>query len=176
MQRQQPAPNPDAYVGALTGGRGECVRELRTAVRKAAALDEVIKWGHLVYFSGGPVLLIRAEEARVLFAFWRGKRLIDLEPRLKASGKHELATLELREGMKVAPSVVRRLVQQAVELNQSLGDPTAAAKKTEKKPVRKSPASKKTAGKSSSSASVTKGTGARKPASAKRAAKKRPSE
>src|SRR5690606_36845288 len=38
----------------------------------AAPLDESIKWGHLVYQSNGPVLLIRAEARRVLFGFWRG--------------------------------------------------------------------------------------------------------
>ena len=45
------------------------------AVLSAAEFDEVIKWGHLVYFSNGPVLLIRAEANRVLFGFWRGQRL-----------------------------------------------------------------------------------------------------
>ena len=43
-----------------------------------------MKWGHLVYLSNGPVLLIRAEEKRVLFGFWRGKRLREIAPRLKA--------------------------------------------------------------------------------------------
>ena len=34
--------------------------------------------GALVYFSNGPVLLIRAEDERVLFGFWRGQRLASL--------------------------------------------------------------------------------------------------
>jgi hypothetical protein len=45
------------------------------------------------------VLLIRAEDARVLFGFWRGKLLRAIEPRLKPGGKYEMATLELREAM-----------------------------------------------------------------------------
>ena len=76
----------------------------------------------------GPVLLIRAEEQRVLFGFWRGKRLQDIEPRLKPSGKYEMATLELREGMSVSAAIVRRLTKQAIKLNKSLGDPRDAAK------------------------------------------------
>jgi len=67
-----------------------------------------VKWGHLVYLSNGPVLLIRAEENRVLFGFWRGQRLSAIEPRLKRGGKYEMATLELREGMTINPATARR--------------------------------------------------------------------
>ena len=65
----------------------------------------------------------------MLFGFWRGRRLREIEPRLKASGKYELATLELREGDAVASKTARRLVKEAVSLNQQLGNPTDAAKK-----------------------------------------------
>ena len=129
MRKMPPAASPDAYVAALTGWRRECVEELRAAVRKAAALEEVIKWGHIVYFSTGPVLLIRAEEQRVLFGFWRGQRLQKIEPRLKGGGKYEMATLELREGMSIKPTVARRLAKEAVALNKSIGDPTKISKK-----------------------------------------------
>lgn len=63
-----PAASPDAYVEALDGWRLKIVKTLRSAVRAAPALEEVVKWGHLVYLANGPVLLIRAEESRVLFA------------------------------------------------------------------------------------------------------------
>lgn len=129
MRKVPPAANPDAYVDALTGWRRACVEELRAAVRKAAKLEEVIKWGHLVYFSNGPVLLIRAEEQRVLFGFWRGQRLQEIEPRLKGGGKYEMASLELREGMSIKPTVARRLAKEAVALNKSIGDPTKITKK-----------------------------------------------
>jgi hypothetical protein len=129
MRKVPPAANPDAYVDALTGWRRACVEDLRAAVRKAAKLEEVIKWGHLVYFSNGPVLLIRAEEERVLFGFWRGQRLQEIEPRLKGGGKYEMATLELREGMSIKPTVARRLAKEAVALNKSIGDPTKITRK-----------------------------------------------
>lgn len=127
MKKTKSAADPDAYVAALDGWRRECVESLRAAVRAAAPLDEVIKWGHLVYLSNGPVLLIRAEEERVLFGFWRGQRLLEIEPRLKPGGKYEMATLELREGAAVEPAVVRRLTKQAAVLNRRLGDPRNAA-------------------------------------------------
>jgi hypothetical protein len=128
MKKVPPAENPDAYVAALDGWRRDLVEKLRKTVRAAAELEEVIKWSHLVYFHNGPVLLIRAEEERVLFGFWRGKRLIEIEPRLKPGGKFELATVDLREGMTIKPAIVRQLTKEAVALNQKLGDPTKAAK------------------------------------------------
>lgn len=129
MKKTVPATSPDAYVAALDGWKRECVRTLRKEVRGSAQLVEVIKWGHLVYLLEGPVLLIRAEEARVLFGFWHGKRLREIEPRLKPGGKYEMATVELREGDSIERAVVRKLVRQAVALYGSLGDPTLAAMK-----------------------------------------------
>ena len=119
------ATSPDAYVAALSGWQRTLVEQLRRDVQAAATLDERIKWTHLVYFSNGPLLLIRAEEKRVLFGFWRGKRLREIAPRLKAGGKYELATWELREGDSVDPALVTKLVQEAVRLNAQLGDPAA---------------------------------------------------
>ncbi len=128
MKKLPAAANPDAYVEALDDWRRELVESLRSGVRAAATLEEVVKWGHLVYLSNGPVLLIRAEEERVLFGFWRGQRLLEIEPRLKRGGKYEMATLELREGMTIKPTIIRRLTREAVKLNQTLGDPTDIAK------------------------------------------------
>jgi hypothetical protein len=124
MKKSVPAANPDAYVATLKGWQQQCVASLRATVRSSAKLEEVVKWGHLVYLSNGPVLLIRAEEERVLFGFWRGQRLRDIEKRLKPGGKYEMATLELRENTSIKPSVVRRLTKEAVALNATLGNPT----------------------------------------------------
>lgn len=124
MKKAVPAANPDAYVAALTGWRRTRVQELRAAIRSAARLDEVIKWGNVVYLGNGPVLMIRAEGERVLLGFWRGQRLRQIEPRLRPGGKYEMATLELRSGDRIAPATVRRLTTAAVELDTELGDPT----------------------------------------------------
>jgi len=129
MKKTIPAANPDAYLSSLSGWHKACVESLRAAATGAARTEEMIKWGHLVYQSNGPVFLIRAEEHRVLFGFWRGQRLRELEPRLKPGGKYEMATIELREGDSLPPDVVRRLVKAAVGLNQELGDPTDIGKK-----------------------------------------------
>ncbi|MCE9607668.1 MAG: DUF1801 domain-containing protein [Planctomycetia bacterium] len=124
MKKSVPSANPDAYVAALDGWRRVMVEKLRASVMASAKLTETIKWGHLVYLSHGPVLLIRAEEQRVLLGFWRGKRLQEIEERLKPGGKYEMATLVLQEDDDVAPKTVKRLVKAAIELNETFGDPT----------------------------------------------------
>jgi len=128
LRKSIPAANPNAYVAELSGWQRACVEHLRKSICNASILEEVIKWGNLVYLSNGPVLLIRTEEQRVLLGFWRGARLRSMEPRLKPGGKYEMATLELREGMTISTAKVRRLTREAVALNKSLGNPTDIAK------------------------------------------------
>jgi len=122
MKRGPVAPNPDAYVEALDGWRRRTVEQLRGRVLEFEELSETIKWGHLVYMIRGPVLLIRAEEARVLFGFWKGKRLGEIEPRLRPGGKYELATADLREGDRIADDTVRELVRSAIEFEGAPGE------------------------------------------------------
>ena len=124
MMKSPPAKSPDAYVEALSGWRRRLVATLRGAVLASGKVEERIKWGHLVYLSNGPVLLIRAEEKRVLFGFWRGKRLRSLHGRLKASGKYEMATIALTDGDTLTAADAKRLAKAAIGLNRELGDPT----------------------------------------------------
>ena len=129
MKKSRPAASPDAYVAALRGWRRACVETLRKSVLAAAPLEEVIKWRNILYLSNGPVLMIRAEPSRVLFGFWRGQRLLDIEPGLKPGGKYEMATLELREGAKLSPARIKKLTAAAVGLNARLGNPAVAVTK-----------------------------------------------
>ncbi len=123
MQKSAPALDPDAYLTSLSGWQQRYVQALRAETLAAAPLSETLKWGHLVYHSNGPVLLIRAEPQRVLFGFWRGQRLRAIEPRLRPGGKYEMATLALLEDTPLERSVVARLVREAVALNGVMGDP-----------------------------------------------------
>jgi len=119
------AETPDAYIESFSGWQKSYAAALRAEVRVAApAAQERLKWGHIVYLLNGPVLLIRAEPARVLFGFWHGKRLRHIEPRLKPGGKYEMATLELVEGTPLVRLTVAQLVKEAAALNASLGNPT----------------------------------------------------
>jgi len=123
------ATTPDGYMAALGGWQRARVETLRGQVRRAVpAFEERLKWGHLVYFLDGPALLIRAEPTRVLFGFWRGQRIVDIEPRLTPGGKYEMATLVLVEDTKLAAARAVALARAAAALNRELGDPTAMAR------------------------------------------------
>ena len=124
MQKTIPAANPDAYIASLSGWQQRYAAALRAAVHEAGGLRETVKWGHLVYFSNGPVMLIRAEEQRVLLGFWRGQRLRGIDARLKPGGKYEMATLVLVEDTPLERSTVLLLIEEARALNAALGDPT----------------------------------------------------
>ncbi|MDM7923146.1 MAG: DUF1801 domain-containing protein [Pyrinomonadaceae bacterium] len=129
MKKMQAAASPNDYVASLSGWQLKAVKKLRTAVRSAGSLEETIKWGHLVYICNGPVLLIRAEDERVLFGFWRGKHLTQIEQRLKPSGKYNMATLILHESTRLTREVAMRLAEEAIRLNKELGDPTKVPKR-----------------------------------------------
>lgn len=116
---------PGEFVAALDGWRLDLVMLLRAAINAGGAFSEQIKWGNLVFASNGLAILIRAEEHRVLLGFWRGKRLTDIEPRIKASGKYELGNIVLFEGDTIDAAQVARLAAAAADLNRTLGDPTA---------------------------------------------------
>lgn len=127
MQKQPVFDSPDAYVQSITGWQRPRVDALRALALATPGLEERVKWGHLVYLSNGPALLIRAEPTRLLLGFWRGQRLHGFEPRLKAGGKFEMATLAFTAATPLERSVAEQLMRQAVLLNATLGDPTKAA-------------------------------------------------
>ncbi|TDP72735.1 DUF1801 domain-containing protein [Roseateles toxinivorans] len=123
------ATTPDEYIACLAGWQKSFAEALRDTVHATAPeLQERLKLGHLVYINNGPVLIIRAEPTRVLFAFFRGKRLWHIEPRLKPGGKYELATLELRPDTPLLRETVVQLVEEAARLNLAVGDPTKASR------------------------------------------------
>jgi hypothetical protein len=125
---QASARTPDEYMACLTDWQRAYARALRSvALTTVPQVEERLRWGHLVYFMHGPVLLIRVEPQRILFGFWRGQRLRHIEPRLQPGGKYEMATLELLRDTPLEKATVQRLVQRACVLNRSLGDPSAAA-------------------------------------------------
>ena len=119
------AASPDAFVEELDGWKRELVEQLRAAVNAGAEFDELIKWGNLVFAHNGLCVLIHVEDHRVVFGFFRGKRLTALEPRIKASGKYELGNIVFFEGDAIVSGQVERLAREAARMNDDLGDPTA---------------------------------------------------
>ena len=126
MKRSGALPaSPDEYVQSIGGWQRQRVDMLRAVAIAVGQSEETVKWGHLVYIANGPAFLIRAEEHRVLFGFWRGKRLLHIEPRMTGTGKYEMKTLDLREDTPIDRATAERLVREAIRLNQTIGNPTA---------------------------------------------------
>ncbi|MGL3822614.1 DUF1801 domain-containing protein [Sphingopyxis sp. R3-92] len=121
------AETPDAYIASLSGWQRDRAKMMRAAIMGAAPFEETIKWTNLVFMANGPCILIRAEEHRVLLGFWRGKRLRDLDSRIKASGKYELGNLVMTEATEVTSEIVATLAAEAFRLNAELGNPAARA-------------------------------------------------
>ena len=119
------AETPDAYIAALSGWQLERCAMMRAAIMGAAPFEETIKWTNLVFMANGPCILIRAEQHRVLLGFWRGKRLREVDPRIKASGKYELGNLVMTEATEVTAAPVAALAAEAFRLNAELGNPAA---------------------------------------------------
>jgi hypothetical protein len=122
--KMQSYAGPDAFVEAHDGWRRPLVEILRAAILDAAPFEEGVKWGNLVFASNGLAVLIHVEDHRVLLGFWRGKRLREMEPRIKASGKYELGNWTFLEGDVVDAAQVTALAARAARLNAELGDPT----------------------------------------------------
>lgn len=120
--------DPAAFMADLSGWQKPLVEDMRAAIHAGGAFEEVIKWGNLVFASDGLAILIRVEAHRVLLGFWRGKRLREMESRIKASGKYELGNWTFREGDAAEAKQVTRLAAAAAALNAELGDPTAIAR------------------------------------------------
>ena len=123
MKKLEVRLNADEYVASFTGWRRFYVERLRSVAVAIEGVEEAVKWGHLVYECGGPAFLVRVEADRILFGFWRGKRMLGIEPRLKPGGKYEMARMEIRETDSIPEIPVEELMNEAKRLNLELGDP-----------------------------------------------------
>lgn len=123
MRKGEAAADPAEYLARLSGWQRELVIALRAALLSAADFEEAIKWTNVVYLAEGPCILIRSEERRVLLGFWRGKRLVELDPRIKPSGKYELGNIAFGPDTPVDIDRIKALAARAHELNRVLGDP-----------------------------------------------------
>ena len=125
MIKSTAAESPDAYIEALTGWQRNYVEMLRTAFHAGAEFYETIKWTNLLFVSNGPCIVVRAEEHRIIITFFRGKRLAHLDPRIKPSGKFELANFIVKSDPGMDSAVFTHWASTAATFNAELGSPTA---------------------------------------------------
>jgi hypothetical protein len=116
----------DAYVGRLEGWQAEAAERLRQVVREVApSLTESIKWGQPVYEDNGPVCYFRGNADHLTFGFWRGTELDDPDFRLEGEGDR-MKHIKIHAADEVSEELLGGWIRQAIELNQRLGNPTAA--------------------------------------------------
>jgi hypothetical protein len=119
----------DEYAAGLPPAQAEVLAVLRRLVRETAPeLTETVKWGQPVWEHGGPVCWAKGHTRYVNFGFWRGADLADPAGILVGDGER-MRHVSLATAAAVPADVLAALVQDAIRLNATLGDPTKRAKK-----------------------------------------------
>jgi hypothetical protein len=114
----------DAYISSLNDKQADIVSSVRQIVREAAPnADEAIKWAQPVYSSNGPFAYIKAFKNSVNFGFWRGVDLKDPKGLLQGSGD-KMRHIKLTSTDDIDAGAFSDFINQAVQLNQTKGDPT----------------------------------------------------
>ncbi|MCB9764717.1 MAG: DUF1801 domain-containing protein [Alphaproteobacteria bacterium] len=119
-----PKKTVDDYIASLSSDQAAMVTALRALVRQhAPGAEEAVKWSQPTYSLRGPICYIKAHKAHINFGFWWGARLDDPSGLLEGTGE-KMRHVRLQAGDPLDTDALGALVQQAVTLNQSLGDPT----------------------------------------------------
>lgn len=114
----------DGYIASLEPWQAEIVSGVRSIVLQAAPqAEEAIKWAQPVYSQNGPFAYIKGFKNSVNFGFWRGVELTDPGGILTGSGD-KMRHVKLSSSEDIDEEAFIDLIQQAVELNLSKGDPT----------------------------------------------------
>jgi len=114
----------DAYIAGLEDWQAQIVSSVRQIINQAAPeADEAIKWAQPVYSSNGPFAYIKAFKNSVNFGFWRGVDLKDPKGLLEGSGD-KMRHVKLSSTDQIDQAAFSDLINQAVQLNQTKGDPT----------------------------------------------------
>ena len=112
------------YAKGLPPAQGRVVSSLVELVREAAP-DSIgsIKWAQPVFEQNGPFCYIRAFKNHVTFGFWRGVDISSGKGTLESGGK-KMAHVKVRSEREIDRGLFKRMVNEAVELNRTNGDPT----------------------------------------------------
>jgi hypothetical protein len=119
-----PEKTVDNYISQLADWQAAIVSEIRQIILEAAPqAKESIKWAQPVFELNGPFAYIKAFKNSVNFGFWRGVDLQDPSGLLQGSGD-KMRHIKLTGQEDINAQVFSDLIQQAVELNLTKGDPT----------------------------------------------------
>ena len=115
----------DEYVSMQDPWKKEILTKLRAIVKKNAPnTKESIKWAQPVYENDdGPFCFMRAHKNHVNIGFWRGAKMDDPHHLLQGDGV-KMRHIKITQDTKIEETTFGEFIQQAVKLNQQLGNPT----------------------------------------------------
>lgn len=116
--------NVDDWAKKLTGWQADALKIIRALVtRHAPDSTLVMKWGQPVWEQNGPFAWLKPAAKHVSFGFWRGAEMNDPEGHLEGDGDR-MRHLKVTSPGDLKTLPIEGFVKQAVELNDSKGDPT----------------------------------------------------
>lgn len=116
--------NVDEYIASLEGWKADVVAKARQIVLAAAPeATEAIKWSQPVYSTNGPCIYVKAFKDSVNFGFWWGIHLDDPKGLLQGTGD-KMRHVKLTSLEDIHEEALADFVRQAIELNETQGDPT----------------------------------------------------
>jgi hypothetical protein len=115
----------DEYVSLHEPWKQDILTKLREIVKKNAPnTKESIKWAQPVYENDdGPFCFIRAHKNHVNIGFWRGAIIDDPHHLLEGDGV-KMRHIKITQETDIEDKKIGDFVQQAIKLNQELGNPT----------------------------------------------------
>ncbi len=115
----------DEYVSMQDPWKKDVLTKLRTIVKEnAPGVKESIKWAQPVYENDdGPFCFIRAHKNHLNIGFWRGAIMMDPLHLLEGDGV-KMRHIKITQDTKIDYKKIGNFIQQAIKLNQELGNPT----------------------------------------------------
>lgn len=112
------------YIDEFPDRQRKILSSLVSLVHEAAP-DAVlsIKWGQPVFDQNGPFCYIRAFKEHVNLGFWRGVDISSGKGALESGGQM-MAHIKIKSEKDIKKSLFQDWVKEAVQLNQTRGDPT----------------------------------------------------
>jgi hypothetical protein len=113
------------YVKDQDDWKGIIINQLRKILKDSAPnATEKIKWSQPVYEDEiGPFCFIRAHKNHVNIGFWRGAIMKDSEKILEGEGV-KMRHIKIFKDSTINIEEISDFINQALHLNQELGDPT----------------------------------------------------
>jgi hypothetical protein len=104
------------YLSGFEPAPGELARSVRQLILSTIeGLDEVVKWGHLVYEKDRMICSIMVHKSHINLQIWRGAELNDPENILEGDGK-QMRHVKVHSPEDLKSDYFKFLLKQAAEL------------------------------------------------------------